>query len=276
MKNELNSNEYNLMASRQSRKILTGTLAAMENVKIGQDENVDCGVVFYDEFKILIPIREMNVSREDKRVIRSMIGAEIDFIVMEFDEENRTAIASRKQAMELRKNLELKKHKVGEKIFVRVTSVGRNNCRVDCYGIEYRVPINEIDYGYIDKVDKYVQVGDVVPAIIKELDIDNNIVVVSIKEAKEDPYLGIVKSLNKGGEYLGVVTGIKEYGIFLTIRKGVNCLCPFPNWANFSPAVGEKFVVRIKSINYDEKKINANLMRPINQRNKYNPTWGLG
>ncbi|MCR3761452.1 S1 RNA-binding domain-containing protein [Clostridium felsineum] len=267
MKNELNNSEYDIIASRQSKKILTGTLAAIENVKIERDENVDCGVVFYDEFKIFIPINEMNISREDKRVIRSMIGAEIDFIVMNFQEENKIAIASRKEAMELRKNLELKKHKVGDKISVRVTSVGRNNCRVDCYGIEYRVPINEIDYGYIDKVDKYVQVGDVVQAIIKELDLEKNIVVVSIKEAKTDPYLSIAKTLNKGGEYLGVVTGIKDYGIFLTIRKGVNCLCPFPNWSNFSPAIGEKFVVRIKSINYDEKKINANLMRPINQRN---------
>ncbi|PJI10104.1 MULTISPECIES: S1 RNA-binding domain-containing protein [Clostridium] len=270
MRNELNSKEYDLMASRQSRKILTGTLSAVETVDIKDGQEVDCGIVFYDEFKVFIPIKEMNISREDKRVIRSMIGCEIDFIVSNFNEEDKTAVASRKEAMELRKNLELKKHKVGDRISVRVTSVGRNNCRVDCYGIEYRVPINEIDYGYIDRVDKYVQVGDVVDAVIKELDVDKSHIVVSLKDAKKDPYLTFVKALNKGGEYLATVTGIKDYGIFLNIRKGVNCLCPFPNWSNFSPSIGERFVVRIKNINYEDKKINANLMRPINQNNKCN------
>lgn len=255
---------HEIMASKQSHKILTGTLAAVEDFKTKDNKKIDCGVVFYREFKVIIPLMDMNISRNDKKIIRSMIGAEIDFIISDFEESSKIAVASRKKAMELRKNIELVNHKIGERVRVRVTGIGKKNCIVDCYGIESKVPINEIDYGYIDDVSKYVQIGDKVLGVIKEMDIENDIIKVSLKDAKEDPYDSLVKSLNKGGEYLGVVTGIQDYGIFLTLRKGINCLCPFPNWSNFSPNIGEKFVVKIKKIDCDKRKINANLMRTVN------------
>ena len=52
---------------------------------------------------------------------------------------------------------------------VRVTGIGKNNCIVDCYGLESSVPINEIDYGYIDDISKCVQIGDKALGIIKEI-----------------------------------------------------------------------------------------------------------
>lgn len=255
---------HEIIASKQSHKILNGMLVAAESFKTNDNKRLDCGVVFYGEYKIIIPSTDMNISRNDKKVIRSMIGAEIDFIVKEFDEDNKIAVASRKEAMELRKSIELIKHKIGEKVQVRVTGIGKNNCIVDCYGLESSVPINEIDYGYIDDISKCVQIGDKPLGVIKEMDIENNIIKISLKEAKEDPYDFLIKSLNRGGEYLGIVTGIQDYGIFLTLRKGINCLCPFPNWTNFSPVIGGKFVVKIKKIDYEKRKINANLMRTVN------------
>lgn len=260
-----NSKIYDIMASRQSRKILTGTLAAVETFKNRDGAEHDCAIVFYDVFKVLIPLEHMNISRQDKRVVRSMIGAQIDFIVKEIDETHKIAAASRTEAMELRKSLELKKHKVGNKIQVRVTSIGRDNCRVDCYGLECKVPIDEIDYGYIEDIGKHVQIGDKVLAVIKELDLEKNIIKVSMKDAKEDPYEQLIGSLTKGGEYLGTVTGIQEYGVFFNIINGVSCLCPFPNWTNFSPSIGERYVVKIKAIDYKNRKIDGNIMRTINQ-----------
>lgn len=255
---------YEITASKQSKKILIGILAAVENFKVNDTETMSCGVVFFNEFKIIIPAKDMNITRQDKKVIRSMLGAEIDYLVKEIDEINKIAIGSRTEAMELRKNIELKKHKIGDRILVRITSVGRKNCTADCYGIECSIPISEIDYGYIDDIAKHVRIGDKVPGIIKDLDIENNIVNVSLKEAKDDPYDSLINSIKKGGEYVAEVTGIQPYGIFLTIREGMNCLCPFPNWTNFSPSMGEKFVVKVKSIKLKDRKINANLMRQIN------------
>ncbi|MFL0251539.1 S1 RNA-binding domain-containing protein [Clostridium neuense] len=254
---------YEITASKQSKKILTGVLAAVESFKVDNSELMDCGVIFFNEFKIFIPIKDMNITRQDKKVIRSMLGAEVDYLIKEIDEINKVATASRSEAMELRKSIELKKHDIGDKVLVRITSVGRKNCIVDCYGIECSVPISEIDYGYIDDINKHVKVGDKVPGVIKKIDIQNNIISVSLKEAKDDPYDNLINSIKKGGEYVAKVTGIQPYGIFLTIREGMNCLCPFPNWSNFSPSIGERFVVKIKSIKSEDRKINANLMRQI-------------
>lgn len=259
-----NKTLYEIMASKQSKKILTGILSAVENFKVNDNECMDCGVVFFNEFKIVIPSKDMNITRPDKKVIRSMLGAEIDYLIKEIDEVNKIAIGSRVEAMELRKIIELKKRKVGDKVLVRVTSVGRKNCTVDCYGIECIVPIEEIDYGYIDDISKHVKVGDKTSGIIKNLDIENSTIIISLKDAKEDSYDNLINSIKKGGEYVAEITGIQPYGIFLTIRDGMNCLCPFPNWSNFSPSIGEKFVVKVKSIKLRDRKINANLMRQIN------------
>lgn len=265
LKIDSNKAYFDILASIQSKKILTGTLSSVEIYREGEvNETIYCGVVFYNEFKIIIPAPEMNISRYDKKIIRSMIGAEVDYIVKKIDDKEKVGIGSRVEAMELRKNIELRKHKAGDIVQVRVTSMGKNNCRVDCYGLECKVPIDEIDYGYIDDINEHVKIGDKVMGVIKELDIEKNLVKISLKEAKDDPYENLIYSLNKGGEYLGIVTGIQEYGIFLSIRKGIHCLCPFPNWTNFSPYIGEKFVVKIKSINYEKKRVNANLMRHIN------------
>lgn len=259
-----NKTLYEITASKQSKKILTGVLSAAENFKVNDNEYMDCGVVFFNEFKIIIPAKDMNITRPDKKVIRSMLGSEIDYLIKEIDEVNKIAVGSRFEAMELRKSIELKKHKVGDEVLVRVTSVGRKNCTVDCYGVECIVPISEIDYGYIDDINKHVKIGDKTLGIIKNLDIENSTISISLKDAKEDPYDNLINSIKKGGEYVAEITGIEPYGVFLTIREGMNCLCPFPNWSDFSPSIGEKFVVKVKSIKLKDRKINANLMRQIN------------
>ena len=53
-------------------------------------------------------------------MIRGMLGAEIDFIVIEYDSTSNIAIASRKDAMELRATLEIPKLKVNDVVKVRI------------------------------------------------------------------------------------------------------------------------------------------------------------
>lgn len=270
---------FELMASRQSHKLLKGEIAAVETFN-----DIDCCVIFYDDFKVLIPVTQMEIQREraqldkqvgniqqlsesesQRKVLRGMIGATIYFVVKEINVNVKIAAASRHEAMMIRRNLILGNRKIGDILMADVTSVNKNYCIVDCGGIATSVSKGDVDYGYIDNIDKYVQVGDRVLAKIQEINLKKNYIKVSMKEAKEDPYDKLVKSIKVKGEYRGTVTGIKDYGVFLTIRKGLNCLCPFPNWSNFLPSLGEKYVVQIKKIDAKNRKINATFKRTINQ-----------
>lgn len=252
-----------IYASRQSERILTGLLSAVEKHKLN-DQQIDCGVVFYNGIKVIIPISEMGV-REDWRVVRSIIGSEIDFIVKGIDVEEEIAVASRKAAQELRTRLELPKHNVGDKVMVRVVAVGRDRIRVDLYGVEVIVPKNEIEHGYVANPAEHVQIGDRVPAIIKELEImtDPPKIKLSLKDAKPDPFINVPNKYRIGGEYLATVTGMPQYGVFVNLEQGVSALCPYPRWSEFDLEVGDMVLVKIRRINQGERKIVGSLVRLI-------------
>ena len=254
-----------IYASRQSGKILTGELSSVQNFVTNSNKKIQCAVVFYGDIKVFIPISEMNVSREDIKVLKSMAGATIDFVIKELDVEKRQAAASRKIAMELRRKIELPKYKVGDIINVRVTGIGLNNAIVEAFGIETSIAKDDIDWGYINSVNDVLQIGDIKPALIKDLNIENEEIKVSLKEATEDPYLKNVSSLQKNELCLGIVTGVTDFGIFHEIKhkKGVTALCPHPNWKNFSPKNGDENLIKISRIDINNRKIDANLQRPV-------------
>ncbi|SNX54501.1 hypothetical protein [Thermoanaerobacterium sp. RBIITD] len=135
-----------MIDGKTDKQILTSTLSAIERVKDG-DETKECAVVFHNDVKELIPFEEMGLPRESISIVRSMIGAEIDYVVCGIDTDKEIAIALRKFAMALRRKLELPKHNVGDIVQVRIDAVGRNSVIAEVYGIETRIPKEEIDYG---------------------------------------------------------------------------------------------------------------------------------
>lgn len=259
----ISDNWRDVYASRQSKKILTGTLSAIEKYKLNNTEN-DCGVVFYGDVKVIIPASEMGV-KEDWQVLRSMIGSEIDFIVSGIDMQENIAVASRKAAQELRQQLELPRFKTGDIINVRVVGVGRNTAIVDCYGLEVRIPKSEIDYGYVGNVGDYVQIGDRVKVVIKEIDLtgEQPKVKLSLKDAKPDPFDYVPNKYRLGGEYLATVTGVPAYGVFAELEQGVSVLCPNPAWSGEDIAVNDKVLVKIRDIQPEKHRIYASLVRLI-------------
>ncbi len=70
-------------------------------------------------------------------MVRGMIGAIIGFIVIEIDTVSNIAIASRKDAMDLRAGLELSKLKVNDTVRVRIIAVGVKHIIVELYGKGY-------------------------------------------------------------------------------------------------------------------------------------------
>jgi small subunit ribosomal protein S1 len=264
MINQTSQAWIDVFASRQSQKILTGTLCAVERYKFDSiNKESECAIIFYEDAKIIIPISEMNIAREERTIVRSMIGADIDFIVYGIDKENNFAVGSRKAAMKKRRELELKKHKVGNTIQVRVTSVGKNWIYVEAYGIETTIKKEDIAYGYVDDINQLVQVGDRTSAVIKSLDIENNLIELSIKDTKADPFMGIENKYRVKGEYLATLTGIKEFGVFLELEQGIYVLCNHPHWIGYNATIGDKMLVQIVKIRQNERKIDGKLIRVI-------------
>ena len=126
-----------ILRSKEEKRILTGIITGIEDeyYKL-KNKYIPCAILWYGDVKVLIPITHLRVDKQNKSIIRGMIGAEIDFIILEYDEVANIAIGSRKDAMELRSQIELPNLKVNDTIKVRIVGIGVKHIVVDMYGKE--------------------------------------------------------------------------------------------------------------------------------------------
>ena len=95
-----------LIRSKEEKRILTGRISGIEDEYYTlKNENISCAIYWYKDIKILIPSTHLGIDKINKSIIRGMLGAEIDFIVMEIDTISNIEIESRKEAMKLRSEL---------------------------------------------------------------------------------------------------------------------------------------------------------------------------
>ena len=150
-----------ILRSKEEKRILTSHIVGIEDeyYKL-QNKVIPCAIIWYENTKVLIPITHLNIKKESKSLIRGMIGAEVDFIVIEYDSTTNIAIASRTLAMELRKELEIPKLKANDVVKVRIVAVARKYIIVDLYGIEVTIPADNLKHTFIVNAKDYYLVGD--------------------------------------------------------------------------------------------------------------------
>ena len=194
--NELNLKE--LMRSKEEKRILTGKITGIEDeyYKI-KNEKIPCAIVWFEDFKILIPVTHLGTSKQTKSILRGMLGAEIDYIIIELDIVSNIAIASRKDAMILRSEIELPKLKINDNIRVRIISVGIKHIIVEMYGIEVIIKAENLRHTYIVNCKDIYNPGEYLKVKIKKLDIQNNIYELDAKCFIDNPYKNIRKYITE-------------------------------------------------------------------------------
>ena len=127
-------------------------------------------------------------------------------------------MASRKKAMERIKKVQLKKYETGDVVYAKIMSVWNKYIIVECLGKDIKLKISDLEYGYVANLNNLYQVGDKIKVKIKEIDEEKEILKISHKETKDDPYKNIRKNFTEGGEYLAKVTGFSDNRNFCNIR----------------------------------------------------------
>ena len=258
-----------LTAAMKTGKILSGSLQGVEQTK---DDAV--AVVYSGSFKILIPAREAITPPDDYRgqpigdvhryLLTKRLGAEIDYIIKGIDAESRIAVASRLEAMRLkRKQFYFGLDRDGNNMLyagvcaeARVVSVIRAGIFVDLFGLELYIPLRELSYQRMMDASVYFQAGQRVLVKVVSLDKSdrNNIkAVVSVKQAMENPYEKALLRYTVGNRYVGTVSMVDTNGVFVALDGGIDCLCTFPQRGR--PPKGARVTVRILGINKETNRI---------------------
>lgn len=246
--------------SRQTGRILTDNIGGIE-----QHGDSLCLIIKKDDAKILIPGKDASPSEDlPPTHIKGMLGAKIDYVITAIDRQNNLATGSRRQAMQLR-HRELARCKVGDRVKGNIIAVGISLLVVEAFGIEKILRARDIDWGQIPDVRNLYSVGDECWMVIKELDLADNNIRFSIKEADPDPYDRIEEKFMLNWIYTGKVTGIPEYGIYCNLSKGIDCLCPHPGWTNMRLKIGDMVSVKIKHIDREKRHVRGLIDRLISR-----------
>ena len=181
----------------------------------------------------------------------------VDYIITYIDREGEYAIASRRQAMDRKRKLFAReKSKVGDKTTCRILALGIKRCLAECNGYDLMLSQRDLNYGMLPDLREAYRPGEEHTAIIKEIDLKNDIFKISVKEAEPNPFDGAEQRHPVHSRRASRITGKYGGGVFCRLDKNLDCLCTLsPDQLDSNFHVGDEVIIAITLYNYDKKQI---------------------
>ena len=269
-----------------TKRILTGNLVGME--KTPHDNHI-IGVTYYNGYKIIIPASELiDLSNKDvdaevryQKIISSMVGAEISYMIIALDNNSQTLVASRLRANARNRQIfffdrdDKGKYKIYEKSLVeaRIVGVSYNAVRVEIFGAECTIQPSELSWDWITDVSEKFSVGDRVMVRITEIHGRDGkdepfSINASIRLAEDSKQTELLKDMSKGSLYTGQVIDIRKGTYLIKLSNGANAMshsshCRKPVMKSDTIA----FVVN--SIDNSKMTVNGSIIRIVKSAKRY-------
>jgi small subunit ribosomal protein S1 len=215
------------------------------------------------------PYSQMDTRRIDNAP--DYVGKKFDFIVIEYGENGRKIILSRRpllEKIEEEKKSVLKNslHK-GMTVQGVVTSVRDFGAFVDIGGVQALLPVSEMTWGRVEDTRSLYKPGDTIEAVIINLDWENDRVTLSFKDTLPDPWDEVVRNYIEGSTHKGKVSRLTDFGAFITLEAGVDGLLHISKLSKGKKIKHAQDVlskdreidVRIEKIDRDNKRISLDL-----------------
>lgn len=154
--------------------------------------------------------------------------------------------------------------KIGDKIMGRVTRCTKFGAFVEIgEGIEGLVHLSEMSYSRrVLKPEDFVEPGENVEVMIKEIDIEKRRISLSMKDAEGDPWINVREKYQLGEPFAGTLEKKERFGYFVALEPGVTGLLPKSKIQNsHEPSFFEKLkqgdtiAVIIEEIDEAERRI---------------------
>lgn len=247
-----------LIASKENDETISGTV--MEVVQAGLV--VDVGVRGFIPASLL--------SDEYVEDLEQFADQTLEVKVEDIDKDKNRVILNRKKIIEVEKQADRKTQlqkldtgSIVEGEVVRTTNFG---AFINLGSIDGLAHISELSYERVENVEDAVNIGDKVDVKILDVDVDNERVSLSIKQAQESPFELFIKE-HKSGETLdGTVKRLVDFGAFVQVASGVEGLVhvseiSYDHVAHPSDVLeeGQEIQVKILSLSEDSGKVSLSI-----------------
>lgn len=189
------------------------------------------------------------------------------FKIIEFSSKGRNIILSVRAVLEeereQQKQALMDSLEEGSRIQGTVTSIRDFGAFVDIGGVDGLIPISELAWGQVDRVEDILSRGQKVEVIVRKLDWDNDRISLSLKETLENPWDNAPEKYGAGSLHTGRVSRLAQFGAFVTLEPGVDGLIHISKLGsgrriNHPREVlepGQDITVRIDNVDGEKKRI---------------------
>jgi len=161
------------------------------------------------------------------------IGRTFPFKILEYGEDGKKIVLSRRALLEQEKEAKVEKLKeslaVGMEVTVEVKSIRNFGVFVDLGGVDGLIPVSEISWDRsVNPVD-ILSLGQNITAKIISLDWDNNRLALSLKAMQPDPWVLAEEKYPVDCRVSGSIVRLTPYGAFVRLEPGIEGLVHISN-----------------------------------------------
>lgn len=216
------------------------------------------------------PFSQIDLRRADDT--EAYIGQRLDFRIIEYKENGRNIILSRRvlleEAREEQKQALQETLTEGMTVKGTITSIRDFGAFMDIGGMDGLIPISEIAWGKTDSVHDELAVGQEVEAVVLKIDWDLDRVSLSLKNTLPDPWDSQVANFPVGSSHTGTVARLMKFGAFVTLAPGIDGLIHISklgagrrlNHPGEVVQEGQKLEVCIEQIDHENKRISLKIV----------------
>ena len=201
----------------------------VEGAKLrGSVKNITDYGVFIDLGGIdgLLHITDISWGRVNHPSEHFSVGDEIEVVVLKFDPDTERVSLGYKQRSDDPWTLVDKKYPIGYRVHGKVVSIVDYGAFVEIEeGVEGLIHVSEMSWTKkVVNPSKILNVGDMVDAIVSELDMGNRRISLSLRQTERNPWEELADSYPVGSIIEGKVRNLTEFGAFVEITGDIDGL----------------------------------------------------
>ncbi len=219
----------------------------------------------------LIHVSEMSWTRKIRHPNKVVsVGEEVEAVVLDIRPDNRRISLGMKQAIPNPWDVISDKYPVGTTIEGKIKNITDFGLFIGIdEGIDGLVHISDISWTKrIKHPSEIYKKGDLVQAIVLEIDKENERFSLGVKQLQLDPWETVAERYRVGKEITGTVTNVTDFGVFVELEEGIEGLVHVSEISKEkikTPVgmynVGDMLTARVMNINGEERRIGLSIKR---------------
>jgi len=219
----------------------------------------------------LIHVSEMSWTRKVRHPSKVVsVGEEVEAIVLDIKPESRRISMGMKQVVPNPWDVISEKYPIGTTIEGKIKNITDFGLFIGIdEGIDGLVHISDISWTRrIKHPSELYKKGDVVQAIVLDIEKENERFSLGIKQLQDDPWESVAHRYEVGKEITGTVTNLTDFGIFVELEEGIEGLVHVSEISKEkikTPTekfkIGDVISARVMNINSDERRIGLSIKR---------------